>query len=159
MLAHAFGAKAPPTEPTQNGSMSVDYAGPPGTIKVTHFPGEGCLVVADAVEIVVTSPLIQIESLVRQPALDIELSVKALRHPVNFSETTAVQLSWHATGVTVDGSTDPSCDGSAVVLFNVTVTEKPPPPPTVANVAAPATTPTDPVSLADRKSTRLNSSH
>jgi len=110
-------------DPPQGGTMTVSYFNTPGPGKISVSPnvGEPCTVTAQAAEIVVGTPLLSIQSLVQQPALEVLLSVTAIRRPGNQSETTAVHLSWSATGFTVGGSPDPQCDGAGNVVFNVTV--------------------------------------
>jgi RHS repeat-associated protein len=132
--------------PAQGARVTLAY-GSSLPITVTPEMGEPCTVTATAVEIVVTTPLLSIQRTTANPNLDVDFSITAARHPENFEETTAVQVSWAATGLTTTGTGDPTCNGSGEVSFNVTVQEQPRLP-TIAAIANPATTPTDPVSLA-----------
>jgi RHS repeat-associated protein len=137
VFALAPAAWAHDTEPVQGGLLTMSYLGipGPGRISVTHFAGEPCVVTAQAVEVFVGTPLLSIQSTVQQPALDVFLSITAIRHPANGSETTTVRLNWSATGFTVDGMPDAGCNGFGEVFFDVTVIEgvpgtNPPPPTT-----------------------------
>src|SRR5262245_17597192 len=107
------------TDPPNGGAMIVSYfeTPGPGKISVLHFPTESCVVIAEAVEIVITTPLLSIQSMGPQPSLDAILSVKAIRHRVGDAEITSVHLIWGATGATTMGTIDPDCNGSGDVVF------------------------------------------
>jgi hypothetical protein len=109
------------TSPAQGGTMTVNYGGTPGTISITHVTGEACTVTAQAGEGGAGTALLRIQNTSPQPGLDVTLSVTPVRQPLNNSETISVILGWSATGNTVNGTTDASCNGSGVVFFSVTV--------------------------------------
>jgi len=91
------------------------------TISVLPAAGEPCTVTAEAVEIVVTTPLLTIEKKNTQPSLAVFLSVTAARRPAGVWEETSVHLTWRATGFDSDGIPAPECTGAGDVLFKVKV--------------------------------------
>ncbi len=138
-------ASAHTTSVKSGGSLFVPYAGS-GTVTVDPVSGEGCIVRVEASEIVITTPLLAI-TLAPATGLQAIVKITAARHPVGGSETTVLQLAWAATGATASGQSDPDCTGRDSFTFTVNVTDigalK-----TISRIAAPAVTPTDPVSLA-----------
>ncbi len=91
-----------------------------GTLHVTHLEGEKCIV---KVDLTPTGPLAVFFASNPQ-----DLDVTALILPatgdmhVGDRVSATISGSWHATGQTSDGKTDPTCDGSGPISIPVTVT-------------------------------------
>lgn len=117
------------------GNIRFFYGGS-GSVVVAPLPGETCVVTVRVSEIVISRPLLDIPA--PGPAVTVTVNIQASRRPDGGSESAGVQLSWTASGVG-------DCTGSGGAAFTVTVDDRPP---TVASAPAPATTPTDPISLA-----------